>query len=153
MQKIDIKPRVGIGVIIENKSGEILIGKRIGKHAPYYSIPGGKLNLGEQFETAAVREISEETGLKINNPKVIAITNNLRTFKKERLHYISIILHVKKYSGKLSILEPKKCSKWLWCDPHKLLKPHFEASENAVNCYLNSIFYDHMSSSISTDCR
>jgi ADP-ribose pyrophosphatase YjhB (NUDIX family) len=39
-------PRVGLGVIIVNNDGKILIGKRTGSHAPYYSIPGGKMVMG-----------------------------------------------------------------------------------------------------------
>lgn len=53
-------PRVGLGIIIVNKEGKILIGKRIGGHAPRYSILVGKLELGETFEQGAIREIKEE---------------------------------------------------------------------------------------------
>ncbi len=133
---------VGLGIIIENAFGEILIGKRTSKHAPYYSIPGGKLDLGESFEEAAIREVREETGLNIKTPKVIAVTNNLRTFKQEKLHFISIILYTKKFSGTPKILEPEKCAEWLWCSPRKLPKPHFEASEKAISCYLRDSFYE-----------
>jgi mutator protein MutT len=71
------KPGVGIGVIIENSAGEILIGKRLGSHAEKYSIPGGKLELGESFEHGAVREIKEEVGLTLEDVKVMGVTNNL----------------------------------------------------------------------------
>lgn len=141
MQISDAKPRVGIGVIIENTKGEILIGKRNSTHAPYYSIPGGKLDLGETFEETAVREVREETGLTIINPKVIAVTNNLETFHQEGVHFVSIILYAKDFSGSPTVLEPNKCSEWLWCNPRKLPKPHFEASEKAIKCYLKEVIY------------
>lgn len=32
-------PGVGLGVIIKNEQGEVLIGKRKSSHAPFYSIP------------------------------------------------------------------------------------------------------------------
>lgn len=44
------KPGVGLGIIIENKNKEILFGKRLGSFSPYWSIPGGSLELGETFE-------------------------------------------------------------------------------------------------------
>ncbi len=135
------RPRVGFGVIIVNKEGKILIGKRVGSHAPYYSIPGGKLELGETFEAGAIREIKEETNLDIESPQVIAITNNLETFEAENIHFVSIILLVKIFSGKLTICEPEKCTEWLWSDPHDLPLPHFEASQKGVECYLEKIFY------------
>jgi len=134
--------RVGLGIIIVNKEGNILVGKRIGEHAPGYSIPGGKLELGETFEEGAIREVKEETGLDIFDPKVIAITNNLGTYKEEGKHYISIFLLVKKYAGELRIMEPEKCGGWTWVDPKKLPQPHFEASASGVLCYLKGIFYE-----------
>lgn len=141
MRISDIKPRVGIGVIIENSHGGIIVGKRNSTHAPYYSIPGGKLDLGETLEQATIREIKEETGITIKNPRVIAVTNNLQTYQQEGLHYISIILYTKSYSGKAKLMEPEKCSEWLWCNPHKLPQPHFEASALAVSCYLSKKFH------------
>ncbi len=134
-------PRVGLGIIIVNGEGHILVGKRKGKHAPYYSIPGGHLEMGETFEEGAVREVKEETNLDIEKPRVIAITNNLETYRKSGKHYISVILLVKKYSGELKILEPEKCESWQWVDPHKLPQPHFDASTQGVECYLKGEFY------------
>ena len=49
-------PKVGLGVIIVNKDGNILIGKRKGSHAQKYSIPGGHLEIGETFEQGTIRE-------------------------------------------------------------------------------------------------
>ena len=134
-------PRVGIGIIIENSDGKILVGKRKGSHAPFYSIPGGHLELGETFENAAIREVLEEANLTIKNPKVIAVTNNLTTFKEEGKHYISIILHTKEFSGELKIMEKDKCEEWLWCDPRNLPLPHFDASRLGVQCFLENKVY------------
>ena len=75
---MDEKPRVGIGVLIINSEGKILIGKRKGVHEENeYSIPGGKLGLGETFEETAIREIKEETNLNIKNPAVYCVANNV----------------------------------------------------------------------------
>ncbi len=135
------RPRVGIGVIIVNHDGKVLTGKRKGSHAPYYSIPGGNLDMGETFEAGAKREIKEETDLDIKNPKVITVTNNLETYRNEGLHYISIILLVQEFSGELKIMEPEKCEGWVWVDPTHLPSPHFEASRMAITCYLEKRFY------------
>jgi 8-oxo-dGTP diphosphatase len=132
---------VGLGVIIVNDDGKILIGKRKGSHAPYYSIPGGNLELGETFEEGAIREIKEETNLDIKNPEVIVVTNNLETYRREGLHYVSIIILVKDFSGELKIMESDKCAGWLWVDPKNLPSPHFEASQMAVACFLEGLFY------------
>lgn len=136
------KPRVGLGIILENSEGKILIGKRLGKHAPFYSIPGGHLELGESFEEGAIREIKEETNLDITDPRVIAVTNNLHTFHQEGKHYISVILHARFSSGDAQVMEPDKCAQWLWCDPQQLPQPHFDASELGVLCFLNKSCYE-----------
>jgi len=134
-------PKVGIGVIIVNEDKKILVGKRKGSHAQFYSIPGGHLEIGETFEQAAIRETKEETGLNIVDPKVIGVTNNLITFRKENKHYISIVMLVNNFSGNLENKEPEKCEKWLWVNPKDLPQPHFDASERGVDCYLNQEFY------------
>ncbi len=135
------KPQVGLGVILLNSQGKILVGKRKGSLAPYYSIPGGKLDLGETFAAGAIREIKEETNLDLQHPQVIAITNNLKTYQEEALHFISIILFTTDFTGTLKLQEPEKCTEWLWVDPRKLPQPHFDASTQAVTCYLEKKFY------------
>lgn len=134
-------PKVGVGIIVVNRNGNVLVGKRRGDHAPYYLIPGGHLELGESFETAAIREVKEETDLTVQNPKVIAVTNNLETFSLEGIHYISVILVAKSYTGTLHLMEPDKCAEWLWVNPNNLPMPHFDASRVGIHCYLENIFY------------
>jgi len=131
-----------LGIIIVNESGKILVGKRRGAHAKKYSIPGGHLELGETFEAGAIREIKEETDLNIKDPTVIAVTNNLETFREDGKHYISIILLVKQYLGELKNMEPDKCEELIWFDPHELPEPHFDASRLAVQCYLKKSVYE-----------
>ena len=135
------RPKVGIGVIIENQDKKILIGKRIGSHSPLFSIPGGHLELGETFEEAAIKEVFEETGLIISNPKVICITNNLRTFKDEGKHYVSINLFTNEFTGDVVVKEKDKCEYWEWFTLDEIPKPHFDASEFAIECFLKNKFY------------
>ena len=135
------RPHIGIGVILLNPEDQVLIGKREGSHAPYFSIPGGYLESGESFEAAAIREVREETGLDIVKPVVVGISNNLETWKAEGVHVVSVFLLSKEFLGTLSLMEPDKCSGWQWCDPSNLPEPHFEASRQAIACYLEGKFY------------
>ncbi|PKK88753.1 MAG: ADP-ribose pyrophosphatase [Candidatus Wallbacteria bacterium HGW-Wallbacteria-1] len=129
-------PRVGVGLIIENRDGKILVGRRIGSHAPHYSILGGHLELGETFEAAATREALEETGLQIENPVFITVTNNLETFQNEGVHYISIIMHTDSFTGIPKLMEPDRCEGWQWVDPESLPEPHFEPSRIGIEEWL-----------------
>lgn len=132
---------VGLGVIIVNKDGRILAGKRKG-FVPKFSIPGGSLEPGETFEEGAIREVKEEAGLDIRNPKVICVTNNLETFREIGKHFISIVLLVDDYSGELQVMEPDKCESWDWYDPKDLPTPHFDASRMGIDRYLEGTFYE-----------
>ncbi|RKF13114.1 NUDIX domain-containing protein [Alginatibacterium sediminis] len=134
-------PRIGVGVIILNHEGKLLVGKRRGSHAPYWSIPGGHLDLGESFESAAIRELKEETGLDIQDPIVISVSNNQQTYEQEGYHSISVILHAKHNGAEPQLLEPEKCEQWRWVNMNALPQPHFEASDSAVRNYLAQRFY------------
>lgn len=139
------RPGVGVGIIIENDKGQILVGKRLG-HAPpnekgLFSIPGGHLENGETFEAAAIKEVFEETSLIIKDPKVFCVTNNLKTFELEEKHYVSINLYTNSFEGEAKVKEPAKCAEWIWCDIHNLPQPHFDASEYAIACFREKSFY------------
>ena len=84
-------PRVGIGVLIFNEAGEILLGQRINAHGTgSYGPPGGHLEFGESLEECAIREVAEETGLIIEAPEFFSLTNDV--FIEEEKHYISIFM-------------------------------------------------------------
>ncbi|MBR9675902.1 NUDIX domain-containing protein [Candidatus Woesearchaeota archaeon] len=133
--------KVGLGVIIVNSDGKVLVGKRKNIIAPFYSIPGGGLDDGETFEDGAKREILEETSLILNKIEVIGLTNNLETYKKEKFHSVSVVLFCDDFSGEPKLLEPDKCEGWSWEDPENLPLPHFDASKMAIENYLEKRFY------------
>ncbi len=133
---------VGVGVMIFNNEGKILIGKRKGKQGGLYSIPGGEVELGHTFEETAIREIKEETNLDIINPKVIGITNNLETYKNDDYHCVSVHLVAESYSGELKNMEPHRCEGWDWYDMSDLPTPHFEPSQKGIENYLKERFYN-----------
>ncbi|MBU0929712.1 MAG: NUDIX domain-containing protein, partial [Nanoarchaeota archaeon] len=57
--------RVGVGVYII-KDNKILFGKRKGFHGSgTWCPPGGHLEFNESIEECAIREVMEETGIKI----------------------------------------------------------------------------------------
>ncbi len=53
--------RSNVGIIICNRSGNLLWAKRVGKDA--WQFPQGGMQLGESFEEALYRELHEEVGL------------------------------------------------------------------------------------------
>ncbi len=115
--------RVGVGVFIF-KNGKFLIGHRQGSHGEgTWAVPGGHLEFGEEFEQTAAREIAEENGLKIENIRFGAVTNDI--FKVENKHYVTIWMISDWKSGEPEILEPHKCLEWRWVDFDSMPEPLF----------------------------
>jgi len=133
--------KVGVGVIIANPQGQVLLGKRCGSHAPFWSIPGGHVEEGETFEQAAIREVEEETGLIVTEPRLIGVTNNLATWLDEGVHSVSMIMVATYVRGEPQLREPEKCEQWRWCNPQRMPEPCFEACCNGIHLWLNGEFY------------
>ena len=56
-----------------NRGDEILLQNRIKKDWQGYTLPGGHIEPGESFVDGVIREMKEETGLDIANPKLCGI--------------------------------------------------------------------------------
>lgn len=124
-----IRPSVGIGVYVI-KDGKFLIGERIGAHgANTWCAPGGHLEYGESWEDCAVREVAEETGLKIKSTRFLGLTNDIFS---EGKHYITISLAADWVSGEPTITEPDKCLGWRWVDLNSLPKNQFLSLEQIL---------------------
>ncbi len=124
------RPKVGLGVIIR-KDGKVLLGKRKNSHGDgCWQFPGGHLEYAEGFEECAVREVAEETGIKIKNIKFITITNDI--FAKEDKHYITIYMIADWDSGEPEVLEPENAEKWGWYSWKDMPRPLFLPIENLL---------------------
>lgn len=62
-----------VGVIITNSDGKILLLEHILRPGSGWGIPGGFIEHGEQPEQAAHRELREETGIQLENVKMLRV--------------------------------------------------------------------------------
>lgn len=108
------RPRVGVGVLIINNRNQLLLGKRKNAHGDSTWAPaGGHLEFGESFESCAKRETYEETGLTIEAPTLVGVTNDF--FHDQDLHYVSVFLYASHKVGDHPIVkEPDKIECWRW---------------------------------------
>ena len=101
------EPRVGVGVLVTNSEGDVLLTLR--KRAPeagLWSIVGGKVEFMECLEDAARRETLEESGLHVELTGLLCVTDHL--LPDERHHWVAPAYHARIVGGTLSNLEPDK---------------------------------------------
>lgn len=83
--------RKATGVILVNKKGEILMQHRDTKPdilwPNTWAIPGGLVEQGEHPKSGAIRELQEETGYLVKNPKLFFKGNWVGADGKEADHY------------------------------------------------------------------
>jgi 8-oxo-dGTP diphosphatase len=68
------KQNIGIHVLIQNKEGKVLVLKRTHgdeQDSDMWDIPGGGIEEGEIIEDGLKREVKEETGLLIQDVKIL----------------------------------------------------------------------------------
>ena len=63
--------QTGSAVVVENENGEILLQQRADNGK--WGLPGGCQDLGETLRATAVRELYEETGIKVSEDELILI--------------------------------------------------------------------------------
>ena len=56
--------RNGVGIVVLNKENKIFVAKRIDNPKNFWQMPQGGVNEGEDFLSAAFRELEEETSIK-----------------------------------------------------------------------------------------
>jgi len=78
-------------IFITNKSGELLVVRRAKEPAKgSFDLPGGFIDMYETAEEAIVREVNEETGLKIFKPKYLFSLPNIYHYSGFDVHTVDM---------------------------------------------------------------
>jgi len=141
------KKKVGAGVgVMVMRDGKILLGRRHGdlqkasselRGEGTWTMPGGKLEFGESFEDGARRETLEETGLRLNDVRIICVNND----KNEYGHFVSIGLFSDTFDGEPEVMEPDQIVEWQWFTLDFLPSPLYSPSAKIIENYRRKLFY------------
>ena len=98
------QPIVGVGAVIVQDGRVVLVKRRFEPLAGQWSLPGGRLELGETLEAGLAREMLEETGLEIEVGPVVDVFDRilLDPDRKVRYHYVIIDYLCRPVGGQLS---------------------------------------------------
>ena len=91
--------------MVYDNAGNILVQDRRDPTWPGLCFPGGHVEPGESFVESVIREVWEETGLTVENPKLCG-TKQFQTRKGER--YVVFFYKTDRFSGELKSSEEGK---------------------------------------------
>lgn len=86
------QPMVGVGAVIVQDGKVVLVRRRFEPLAGQWSLPGGRLELGETLEAGVAREMLEETGFDVEVGPVVDVFDRilLDPERQVRFHYVLI---------------------------------------------------------------
>ncbi|MGL1834806.1 NUDIX hydrolase [Rhodocyclaceae bacterium SMB388] len=104
----------GVHVVLE-RDGRVLLMRRAGTgfFDGLYSLPGGHVEAGESVRMAAVRELSEETGVEVVPDALVHLGVVHRLSDTNRIDFFVRATH---WYGTPCIREPNKCDDLVWVD-------------------------------------
>lgn len=80
-----------------HQNGQYLLQDRVKKDWQGFTLPGGHVETGESIVDAVVREMQEETGLTIKNPRL----SGVKHFPIKEGRYIVFLFEATEYEGEL----------------------------------------------------
>lgn len=137
---------IGIGVIILNKDGKVLLLLRNNdrkladsnmRYEGQYTLPAGKVKFGEEFENATIRKVKQETNLDIKDAKVICLINDYN----EYAHYATIGLLCDNFSGNVDLGKTQEHVSYIWSDVNSLPSNTCKSSVEIIERFKENIFY------------
>lgn len=115
------------GVII--KDGKVLLLKRNVKPTGSWCLPGGRIEFRESAESAAKREVFEETGLRTKVDRLVGVYSEPK--RDKRWHAVSIAYIMKLTGGKLRINDESTDARFFRRLPPKMAFDHAKMVRDA----------------------
>ena len=116
-----MKTHIAVGGLIIKSNCVLLVNQSNSFHSkPYWSLPGGKVEFGEDIENGIDREIKEETGIKVLNKELLFTSQVYH--KSKGIRVIGFNFLIQKWEGKIQIKDPD----------NNIIKSEFVTKEKAI---------------------
>lgn len=100
------------------KENRYLLQDRVKKDWKGYTLPGGHIEIGESIVDAVIREMKEETGLTVLNPKLCGIKQfPIKEGNYEKGRYLVFLFYADEFTGEVVSSEEGKMH---WIDKNDL---------------------------------
>ena len=127
------RPFVGIGIVVIKDDRVLLCRRGKPPNVGSWTLPGGAQDLGETCESAARRELMEETGLEVGPLHFCAHVDTIRRDEDERVrfHYTILDFAARWVSGEPAAATDVEAVEWaplnalepydLWSEAHRII--------------------------------
>lgn len=142
----DTLVKLGVGVIIIDNNGRILLEKRTDN--AMWGLPGGVVEPGESVKQTAIREVKEETNLDVKIIELIGVYSDPRAGRiatypdnGDVRHLIDVVVMAEIISGILILSEESLDLKFFKSDclPIKLVAPAKQPLQDFLNGFKSVI--------------
>ena len=114
-RRFPARPILGVGALIFDEAGRILLIER--GNPPlvgYWSLPGGVVETGERLEDALMREVFEETGLRVSVDSIATVFERIMPNAAGvcEYHYVLIDFYCTVLGGELRPGDDSRQAAW-----------------------------------------
>lgn len=120
--------RQGVGIMVINRDGLVLVAERIGQPGAW-QMPQGGIDAGEEPEAAALRELEEEIGTANVSiigrtpepltydfpPEMLAGRGITRRYRGQAQHWFAARFLGQDSDINLAVHTPREFERWRWC--------------------------------------
>lgn len=120
--------RPNVGVVLFHRDGRVWLGRRVNTRGPRnWQFPQGGIDPGEDLETAAARELFEETGVRsaeplgqvdewisYDFPPAVMRRGDARGFKGQRQMWVAMRFTGEDAEVNLNAHRPPEFDRWRW---------------------------------------
>ncbi|MEY9948413.1 NUDIX domain-containing protein [Kitasatospora sp. GAS1066B] len=133
--------RLTVSVVVHDRELDQIVtvhyGRRSWNPDPLWTLPGGKVDLGESVDRAALRELHEETGLVVD-PVDLRLDRVLHVAQGGDGHgpYVHFLFAADRWHGEPVNREPHKHLQVRWSPLDALPEPMFSGTAAALTGYI-----------------